>query len=223
MISWEVSAENSNQVILRHSTNFGTSTYHQSTNTSVNDIIAHCVQYHYLADGAVDSHILETQPTISMATAAHTYSQERPEVDSQLVDPGLRQACSFIGHGRQNWPRNIAPEESQPLPATMQLQGSAINQNFAGSRIQVAAARPGVLQQSNTEDETLNGDFPAAITLPNQNPIHLLKNTAFSLDGEFPYYNQFDPDSPTFTFDPFVGYEFNAFNMSDWVADEYAS
>ena len=46
-------------------------------------------------------------------------------------------------------------------------------------------------------------------------PISSLSASAFHLDGEYPFNAEFDPDLPSFVFDPFMGNQFNVFDMSD--------
>ena len=41
----------------------------------------------------------------------------------------------------------------------------------------------------------------------------------FNIDIEYPFDATFDPDSQPFTFDPFVGNQFDAFDMSDGFSD----
>ena len=49
----------------------------------------------------------------------------------------------------------------------------------------------------------------------NDPDVSSLSASAFSLDGEYPFNTEFDPDLTSSTFDPFIGNQFNAFDMSE--------
>ena len=42
----------------------------------------------------------------------------------------------------------------------------------------------------------------------------------YTLEGEYPFKNEVNPDLPALTFDPFRGNDFRGYNMSDWVNPE---
>ena len=49
---------------------------------------------------------------------------------------------------------------------------------------------------------------------------HVFQNVHYYLEGGYPYNEEFDPNQPaTVDFDPFVGNQFDAFDVSDW--DEF--
>ena len=49
----------------------------------------------------------------------------------------------------------------------------------------------------------------------NDPDVSSLSASAFSLQGDYPFNTEFDPDSSGATFDPFMGNQFNVFDMSD--------
>ncbi len=69
-------------------------------------------------------------------------------------------------------------------------------------------------------DSWLVGAGMEEITEQNENvakkpPPEKLNPNDFELDDEWPFNASFDPDSPSFVFDPFEGNQFDAFDMSD--------
>ncbi len=57
--------------------------------------------------------------------------------------------------------------------------------------------------------------------LANDPDVSSLSASAFSLDGEYPFNTEFDPEFSGTTFNPFMGNEFNVFDMSDAPWDEF--
>ena len=49
--------------------------------------------------------------------------------------------------------------------------------------------------------------------------VEKLTRSDFASCEDYPFYATFDPDSPPFTFDPFMGNQFDAFDMSDGWTD----
>lgn len=44
------------------------------------------------------------------------------------------------------------------------------------------------------------------------------QNAHYDLEGEYPFNEEFDPDKPaSVSFDPFMGNQFDAFEVSDWA------
>ena len=43
------------------------------------------------------------------------------------------------------------------------------------------------------------------------------QNAHYELEGEYPFNEEFDPEKPAIvSFDPFMGNQFDAFDVSDW-------
>ena len=55
----------------------------------------------------------------------------------------------------------------------------------------------------------------------NDPDVSSLSASAFNLDGEYPFNTEFDPDFSGATFNPFMGNQFNVFDMSDTPWDEF--
>lgn len=51
--------------------------------------------------------------------------------------------------------------------------------------------------------------------------VSTLSASAFNLDGEYPFNMEFDPDYSGATFNPFMGNQFNVFDMSDTPWDDF--
>ena len=61
----------------------------------------------------------------------------------------------------------------------------------------------------------ITGSKKGYMATSNDPDVSSLSASAFSLDGEYPFNTEFDPELSGSTFDPFMGNQFNAFDVSD--------
>ena len=61
----------------------------------------------------------------------------------------------------------------------------------------------------------LTGSKKGYMATSNDPDVSSLSASAFNLDGEYPFNMEFDPDLSGSTFDPFMGNQFNVFDVSD--------
>ena len=65
---------------------------------------------------------------------------------------------------------------------------------------------------SHLDDDT---NITGSMATSNDPDVSSLSASAFTLDGEYPFNTEFDPDLSGSTFDPFMGNQFSAFDVSD--------
>ena len=77
---------------------------------------------------------------------------------------------------------------------------------------------PGSLMMTDTNVTVMQSRNNASANDPD---ISTLSASAYSLDGEYPFNTEFDPDFSGATFNPFTGNHFNVFDMSDNSWDDF--
>ena len=208
LLGWSIAVDAEGQVVLRREFEVDIKTLDskfRTTNKSVDDVVANSYQNGYIAGHTTVAAPVGSQAALTMATSAQPSSQ----------------IAGTVVHGAQtaNATNNIvgsAGDDQVQQSSASTLQNDPSHDNPVTTTI----AATTVFDPDNWSPATiewLNGNAPDPAVDP---PISSLVNTAFTLRGEDALMAAFDPELRSLVFDPFMGNQFNAFNMSDWVNDE---
>ena len=137
------------------------------------------------------------------------------ETDSILSNAGAADDSAQVASKLQeNGDHNVVAEAIM-LPQQANVANTTLTVE-SGYRFP-AELSPATLQWL---DGSMEPDTTAATTNQTPNPVLALANTNFATNGDWPFNGEFDPDSLSLNFDPFVGNPFNAFDMSDYVYED---
>lgn len=201
VIGWEIEMGSNEQLTLRRTVNPEVDFNEDmiTTNVSVDDVIANSLNLGYISgeDGA-NAKTAKDEAVLTMATM--TQLPAKTSIDPGKVDlnndPG-NQNSTASGLYSKETVQNVAISIEDQL---LEIFGPIIStpQGNEGSDLQIDGM------------DTLATSLAAMDSNPRA-------ESAYSdLIGEYPFNSEFDPDSNGFVFDPFHGYQFNAFNISDF-------
>ena len=189
---------------------------------SVNDVICQSYFSGYFT-GSLPAHLLPIEePAMSMATTAQpTSSDTNPlPVLADTHDDNADSTNHIDADGLENDDGVLA------IPAL--AQGVTAEAEPAYSTHEVTQEVTDVTEDA--EDSSLKAQNPFGMFLvdttaaPTTNftegDAFGFQNAHYELDSEYPHNEEFNPDKPaTVSFDPFMGNQFDAFDVSDW--DEF--
>ena len=214
-LGWSMIMGEAGQVGIRRVAGFKHAPLNQKLLTStmsVDDIIQHSIDHGFISENRASLTIPSHQPNLTMASLAQPI-YTTSHTDDAGVSCDIAAAAADTGvlekdvtsvddaHGRdQTWALN------QVLKIQAQIE--ADDQARMGIGATTAAA----------VEEELYAEEPVLHEV--EDPNFMLASDFYTLEGEYPFNNEFNPDLPTFTFDPFMGDDFCGYNMSDWVNPE---
>ena len=168
-----------------------------TTNLSVDDVVKHNYNNGYIMGAPSAAAAFGNGPSLTMATSAQPPSQNEATNGHAGETPDLEEGSGSVHHAEGSQAQlNLA----ENLTTTLTLSPRFDPDNHSPMALQY-----------------INSRVPDPSVDP---PISSLVNTAYHLSGDYPFTPDFDPDLPGQIFDPFLGNQFNAFNMSDWVDEE---
>ena len=230
---WEVVASDNGEVLLRRAQN-GVENDSLHTNVSVNDVIRNSFERGYF-DGDISRVLLpndETMVEVTNNTPAQQLDVLTPAGSANTATEGTSTSSigaenvpsittysaptlvssNAIGHPKLPQqllaPNNLAPNITASANDTSELTQLATNDD--ANLLQPPLHSEGGAQLSNNAPPI----FEAARSVIASSSAEPLSPANFELQGDFPFNTDFDPLSDVWTFDPFEGNEFDAFNMS---------
>ena len=212
-LSWEVAVDEDGQTVMRRRN--GTLSGEQLiTNISVNDVIRNSYDKGYFTgdlskvllanNGAAMTMVSSVQPTSNAqySTTGHLEVHDTGFAANTNIEASSSEEATMIV---------VDDEKRDPTLVTIGDEADG-GGSTAGDNDDV----PG---ESNA---VAIGETQGRNKAPINDPdISSLSASAFNLDGEYPFNTEFDPDFSGDTFNPFIGNQFNVFDMSDAHWDDF--
>ncbi|MCJ1435701.1 hypothetical protein MMC27_005076 [Xylographa pallens] len=181
-----------------------------TTNLSVENIIAYSIDMGYVSAPASGLSMHPNEPSMVMASSSVQRTPVRANMDTQhRGSPGT----SIVAVGISN--TNATVSNANNGASNIGLGTPATATTSATDDAWLAAE----LQQIVDEEDQDEADCEAA-TVPADNDdisLMMLSSEFYTLETEYPHNEEFEPDSPTFEFDPYMGDAFNAYNIGDFT------
>ncbi|KAL9127072.1 MAG: hypothetical protein Q9217_003974 [Psora testacea] len=244
-LGWEVSLDEEGQTVMRLSSR-KIDQHFLTTNVSVNDLIGNSYRQGYFTGNLFNVLLSDNEASMTMVTTsrrteeAHRGDGEHTVVDNSGTSNSLdvRTATTTTSNvtadavnneGSSGASNTSGGGVSVENGAMEGASGNANAENYATKRRTVngeASFNPDTPASARISPGYGAGDSGSA-TAPNLGdsgtrtvaPVEKLSRSDFELTGEYPFDATFDPDSPTFTFDPFMGNQFDAFEISGGWTD----
>ncbi|KAL9640852.1 MAG: hypothetical protein Q9164_000010 [Protoblastenia rupestris] len=204
-----------------------------TTNVSVNDLISNSHRQGYFTGNLFNVLLSENEASMMMATASQG-SENTRRIDGEHAGIGIaetsdsldtrkphKRAVSHVNEQSTNneYFNDASNTSGVPVPVMNQMVDEV--SGSAGTGYQA--------HQRHTVDHDVGFTYAPGAGydhMQEQQPVTMnltalerLSPRDFNIDIEYPFDATFDPDSQPFTFDPFVGNQFDAFDMSDGFSD----
>ena len=180
-----------------------------TTNLSVDNIIAYSVDMGYVSAKGSGLSMHPNEPSMVMAsssvqrfpTMANMDTQQRGSTGTSIVAVGMSTTdatASNVNIGASNM--------GLGTPATATT--SATDDAWLDAEL-----------QEIVDEDQVEADFEDAAAPADNDDISLmmLSSEFYALETEYPFNEEFQPDSPTFEFDPYMGDPFNAYHIGDFT------
>lgn len=242
-MGWEIATQEHGQTVMnRYVVDLDESLF--ITNLSVNDLIRHCYHLGFFTGNLAEVLSSENEVVMTMAISVQhaatnplaTYGQNQGygTQSADNADADGRRDESYNGNGHdtaaepsgdgdhdnndseaaKDTPQKSNSHNVPPSHAAGAGQNpvSSVTNSNTGPTSNVDQNEPGTLQTINeTTDVTQQPNTAYAAV----NPASGLSAANFHLTSSYPYNAEFDPNLPSFVFDPFLGNHFDAFDISD--------
>ena len=139
---------------------------------------------------SVENSTGEVNPATNVNTAAHKIPHESGAHNAS--------AATNIVDDKHN------AESPSPSEATVAvIESPTFGDDYLGST-----------NFTTTDADTFNAQQRTEVSAKDPD-VSTLSADNFHLQGQYPFNTEFDPDTPSFTYDPFTGNQFNVFDISD--------
>ena len=176
---------------------------------SVDDIIQNSIEHGFIAEDGEDLSLPLNEPTLTMASSAQPV--QVTSISNIAVSPSIGAATTTNIAGVDTHVTTAGNSDEmdnrRAWAELLQIQAEIEAEDQAKKQATVAAAN----------EET---DVVLAADEVVEDPNFMLASDFYTLEGEYPFNNEFDPDLSGFEFEPFMGDAFTPYNMSDWVNPE---
>ncbi|MCJ1396768.1 hypothetical protein MMC18_009660 [Xylographa bjoerkii] len=199
-----------------------------TTNLSVANIISYSIDMGYVsADGNGLS--MQTNGT-SMIMASS--SGQRVHVGTNFfTQHGSSSGTSAIAGGLSAANTTVSSAIAGPSTIRRGTQASGTGNHAVANAVSTTTASTTSaaddawlaveLQQivDDEEDEADREEEDAADAVRDDISLMMLSSEFYTLDGEYPFNEEFEPNGPTYDFDPYMGNAFNAYNIADFTEE----
>lgn len=226
LLGWEIGVDDDGQTILRREFEVDPTSLDRrlvTTNISVDDVVRNSQQNGFFVGEGFSIPAHNYEAAMTMATSAQQAAGSMVAVtdapNDRIATENNGVCDNFNGSSAHN-PTDMSNLAVPSVPQLLQPD------NFAYA---VVAGNSGSSSNEEVHGPIRADSVQLAAHLPICDPLAnaamdlssvSLQGSAFHLDSQWPHNMEFDPDSPSFIFDPFKGNHFDVFNMSDWVNED---
>ena len=228
IMGWEVAIDRAGQTIMnKYEVELDEGLF--LSNVSVNDIIRHCYRLGFFTGSLAEVLLSENNVVLTMATSVQHPATSAPHqaqssdssmdgvhgnsMGEETHDTMTHESIDDAGTGYDD---KAVMEEDTQVEFAHDTQTSV---DHAGDGHVAADTDPtshmigtGPVLSSDNSQEPEPEPHSTWATI---NPASNLSAANYQLSSDYPYNAEFDPDSPSFVFDPFNGNQFDVFDMSD--------
>ena len=218
-MGWEITVAENGESFL-HRNEKPIDAIHFLSYHSVNDVICESYFAGYFT-GDLPSRLLPiNEPAMSMATTAQPTSSDTNQLPvlAETHDDNADSTIHLDNDGLENDDGVLAmpavaegiTAEAEPTYSTGEVTQEVTNLTEDPEQSSLNAPNPfGLFLVDTSAGQTANYSGGSAVEF---------QNAHYDLEGEYPFNEEFDPDKPaSVSFDPFMGNQFDAFEVSDWA------
>lgn len=173
----------------------------------------------YSTTGHLESHDADFAPTANIKGS----KKEKEQVSTTVIIIDDESDSAMVTNANEAGDEEFMAEDNDDVPgdATTEATENALPNGHTSTVMTTTVTSPAYDLQNLSPSSLF--EFNADVTeiqsrdkgSANDPDISSLSASAFTLDGEYPFNTEFDPDLSGATFDPFLGNQFNVFDMSE--------
>ncbi len=227
IMGWEiVTAENGEPFMCRNENPIDARLF--SNTLSVNDVICHSYYEGYFTGDLSKVLLSENEAAMAMATTTQPTSNDTnplPVVteahhdNSELTDyPDAEGLENEDGVLDMEDSAEDATAEADPASSTHEVtQEITTETDTHEAELVTEDAEKSIMKSPNPFEVSMTDAIVGPAVNPLKGDAVEFMNGHYDMEGEYPFNEEFDPNKPaTVSFDPFMGNQFDPFDISDW-------
>ena len=211
-LGWSMIMGEAGQVCVRRVAGFKLAPLDQKLLTStmsVDDIIQHSIDHGFISENGASLTMPSHQASLTMASSAQPIhvTNHAHNAGVSCNKPAATKDTSVLGKDVASAGNARGRDQTWALTQVLKIQAQIEADDQA--RMSIGATDAVAVEEELYAEEPVEHEV--------EDPNFMLASDFYTLEGEYPFNNEFNPDVPAFTFDPFMGDDFCSYNMSDWV------